>query len=292
MARGRGGDEPVTVDAPAVITTKCVREVLEVDARLDGVVGAWENYGNVKGSNELGDMNLAALLGTQHYGDAEVERFAAFGGEEVTRVGYGNALEYGSSVADAYLGHMREDQVMQAILRFARGGSGALVFAHTSALRGDLPVVGRGEVIRSWSEAGTNVARQLQRTGGEELKASDVADDAGVSTRHARRILNEFATAGYVEKHERDEGLAHGYSAVDEPGAGEVEINTEVETEALGTLDEAGSNVTYTTNVRVHGVNEADPPGIDAQGSELPAPSSSDAVDRGVAGGDRPPNDD
>lgn len=46
----------------AVITTKVVREVLEDDDRLDDVVAAWDNYGNLKGSNELGKHRLAALI--------------------------------------------------------------------------------------------------------------------------------------------------------------------------------------------------------------------------------------
>jgi hypothetical protein len=278
-------DEPVKVDKPAVVTTKCVREVLERDDRLDGVADAWENYGNMKGSNKLGERNLAALLGCQHYGDDSVERFAALGGEEVTRVGYGDELEYNSGVADEYLGHMREDQVMQAVLRFARGGSGAVVFAHTAALRDDLPVVGKGEVIRSWSEGATEVARQIQRTRGEEFEVGDISGDVGVCKRSVRRILDEFTNAGYVEKRETAVGRANAFTAVDSPGAGEVEISAEVDAAAVGEADAADSNTVYTANVRVVDIRDGSLPSSRPSGSTLPAP---DGHEEGLAEGDPP----
>ncbi len=83
--RERGAD-PTTVGKPAAITTKSVPEVLKNDSRPDDVVSAIENYGNIKGSNELGQHQLAAILGCQHFGDAAIERFAALDGREVDTV--------------------------------------------------------------------------------------------------------------------------------------------------------------------------------------------------------------
>jgi len=143
--RGRD-DDPTMIGNPAAVSAKGVRSLLENDDRLEDVVAAWENYGNLTGSNELGGHRLAAVLGCQHFGDDAVERFAPLAGESVDtdrRDGRGAELAYGSGVADEYLAHMQEDQTMQAILRFARGGSGATVVARTSALCDDLPVVGR-----------------------------------------------------------------------------------------------------------------------------------------------------
>ena len=255
-----------------------VRRTDVLQERLDGVVGGWDNYGNIKGANDLGDTNLAALLGCQHYGDAAVERFAAFAGEDVEHLGRGNALEYGSEVGDAFLGHMREDQVMQAVLRFARGGSGAVVFAHTSALRSDLPVVGRGEVMRTWSEGAKAVAEELRKVRDEEVTAGGVAEGLDLSTKHVRRLLNEFANAGYVEKRETGEGLANGYASAKDPGAGEVEINAEVDAETLRTPDERGSSIYYTVNVRVPGLNDPDLPSKRSRKANLPAPNARDAA--------------
>jgi DNA-binding transcriptional ArsR family regulator len=283
----RSRDEDVaTVDKPAVITTKCVRDALESDTRLDGVVGEWENYGNVKGSNDLGDVNLAALLGSQHYGDAAVERFAAFAGEEIEHMGHGGALEYGGDVADEYLAHMRKDQVMQAVLRFARGeDGGALVFAHTAALLDDLPVVGKGEVIKSWSETATAVAEEFRKRPDEELTTGDVAEAVDVTQTHVRRTMNELAEAGYLNRRETGEGRANGYAEVEQPGAGETEINAEVNREGVAKANTGGSNVVYTVDVRVSPVREADLPARSSLGSVLPSP---DAREAGLVEGDPP----
>lgn len=42
---------------------------------------------------------------------------------------------------------------MEAVLRFARGDSGATAVAHTSELREDLPVVGETQAVESWSDS-------------------------------------------------------------------------------------------------------------------------------------------
>ena len=270
-ARDRDGDN-VTLGKPAAITTKVVRQVLEDDAQAADATSAWENYGNLKGSNELGHHQLGALLGCQHYGDRAVERMAAFAGEEIERSGYGSTLDYGGEVANEYLGHMREDQVMQAVLRFARGDSGALVFAHTAALRSDLPVVGEGQVIKSWSPTARQIAEEWRRCPGEEFTLSDVADAVDVGKRQVRRVLNEFAEAGYLERHDPGDGLANEYTPIDQPGAGEAKIEgvtPDVESEP----GQDDLEVYYTANVRVPGVNSTATTRPAGSGSTLPAPS-------------------
>jgi hypothetical protein len=250
------GATPTSVGKPAAITTKGVRELLENDTRLDDVVGAWENYGNVTGANDLGEHRLAAILGTQHYGDHAIERFAALAGEEVDTDragGRGATLSYDSDLADEYLAHMTEDQTMQAILRFARGDSGATVVARTSALREDLPVVGRGQVVETWSDTATTIARQYRRLGGE-FTAADVRDAVDVSARQVRRVLAELVDAGYLQRVGGGAGRANVYERVDEPGAGEVDLPERGD--AVAATGEAGSPRSkqyYTWNVRVFG---------------------------------------
>jgi len=58
------GEEPQRFGSPAAITTKSVRDVLESDPRLDGVVDTWDNYGNVTGKNELGDHPTLIMTAT------------------------------------------------------------------------------------------------------------------------------------------------------------------------------------------------------------------------------------
>ncbi|PHQ39106.1 hypothetical protein DJ69_07920 [Halorubrum persicum] len=250
----RRGEEAVEVGRPAAITTKSVREVLEDDARLDDVVAEWDHYGNVTGSNDLGAHRLAAVLGSQHYGDDAIERFCALAGEEVDteRNGaWGSELDYGSDLANTYLKHMREDQTTQAILRFARGDSGATVVARTSALRDDLPVVGRGQVVETWSDTAAKVAREYRRLGGE-FTIADVADAVDVSRRQVRRVLAELSDAGYIRRVDGGDGLANVYEPADEPGAGEVDLP---DRDDAVDADPGRSplNQYYTWNVRVFG---------------------------------------
>ena len=279
------GEEAVAVGTPACITTHGVRAVLEDDPRLDDVVDAWENYGNVKGSNELGDHRLAAILGTQHYGDDAVERFAALAGEEADTSrggGRGSALDYGGAVANAYLDHMTEDQTMQAILRFARGDSGATVVARTAALREDLPVVGEGQVVETWSDTATAIARAWRRLG-ERFTVADVADEVDVTKRQVRRVLDELDAAGYVSKVDTGPGVANEYDPVGQPNAGEVDLGDRPE---AGDPGRTATKQYYTNNVRVFGGKAGDRPTRDtATPITRGAPPAPDALADGAPPG-------
>jgi len=282
--RERGADA-TRVGLPAAITTKGVREVLEADERLEGVVSEWDNYGNVTGSNELGEHRLAAVLGCQHFGDDAVERFAALAGESVETdrsAGRGAALAYGSELGEAYLAHMTEDQTTQAILRFARGGSGATVVARTSALGDDLPVVGDAQVVKTWSETATTIAREYRRLG-SEFTTADVREVVDVSDRHVRRVLAELADAGYVRRVEASPGRATTYERVDDPTAGDVSLPERDEAVSVGDPGHTVSNEYYTWNVRVFGGQRADTPSDAAVAAPTlrapPAPASVDGLE-------------
>ena len=279
------GEEPVEIGRPAAITTKGVREVLENDSRLDDVVAAWENYGNHTGANDLGDHRLAAILGSQHYGDHAIERFCALAGEEVDtsrRGGRGAALDYGNDLANTYLKHMSEDQTMQAILRFARGDSGATVVARTSALREDLPVVGRGQVVETWNDTATTIAREYRRLGGE-FTAADVRDAVDVTPRQVRRVLAELVEAGYLQRASSEAGKANVYEpAADAPGAGEVELPDRITAEP-GEAGQSPHNQYYTWNVRVSGrelvENWSYPPTAIRELGAPPSPAAAGGID-------------
>jgi DNA-binding transcriptional ArsR family regulator len=258
--RERGG-QAVPIGKPAAVPTKQVREVLEGDERLDGVVAAWENYGNVTGKNDLKEYRPAAIFGSQHYGDHAIERFCALRGREVDTsrdTGRGGDLDYGDDLANEYLWHMREDQTMQAVLRFARDKEhgGATVVARTSALREDLPVVGDAQVVGTWSDTAAAIAREYRRLPGE-FTATDVRDAVDVGPRQVRRVLGELAEAGYVELVDSGAGIATTYSQVGQPGADEVSLPEREE--AIPSVDEPGraaDNQYYTWNVRVRGGDE------------------------------------
>ncbi len=251
-------DDPTVVGRPAAITTKQVRDVLQNSDLVGDSVTAWENFGNLTGANDLGQHRLAAVLGCQHFGDDAVERFAALAGESVDTDrggGRGGALEYGSHAADEYLAHMRDDQTMQAVLRFARGDSGATVLARTSALREDLPVVGEAQVVGTWSDTARRVAQRWRELG-EPFTAADVADAVDVSLRHVRRVLGELADAGYLDREHTGPGRANVYHPVAQPGAGEVELpdRDDAVASSAGSTDDPGRDgfsIPYTWNVRV-----------------------------------------
>lgn len=146
---------------------------------------------------------------------------------------------------------MREDTVMQAILRFARGDSGATVVARTSALREDLPVDGRAQVVETWSDTTQQIARRY-RALGDRFTVADVADAVDVTPRQVRRVLDELAEAGYIERHDTGPGVANEYDPVAQPDTGEVAL-PDRDTAAVTGVEPGrdAANKYYTWNVRV-----------------------------------------
>jgi len=272
-------------ESPAVLTTKVVEETLE--ERLDGVASTTGHYGDLKGSNALAPHRLAVLLGCQHYGDHVVERWAALAGEEATRTGHGMALDYNSRVANTALAHMREDQVMQAALRFGRDSDGALVFAHTAALRDDLPVVADGEVVRTFSEQAQAIARAAgDLTRQPRFTAADVRDRVDgfdPDPRSVRRVLSELAEFGYLEKTETPNGYANEFSVETEPGSAEVELP---ELDSRADESEPGRDpleVYYTWSVRVSGGDPRAARHRTIGSAQLPAPGGGGQADQASA---------
>jgi hypothetical protein len=219
-------DTVTATSKPGVITTKKARE--DVEGRVEDDVAAVDHYGNITGSNALGALNLGIVLGCRHFGDAVVEKWAALAGETVHRSGHGDTLDYDSATANTFLRHMREDQTLQAILRFGRDKEGAVVFAHTSALAESLPVVGEGAVVKAFSKNTKKVVRAAKAYRGREFGVGDIADEVDCSRRTVQRALNELADLGYLAKRETKNGLANEFTSVEgtEPGVGEAELPT------------------------------------------------------------------
>jgi hypothetical protein len=264
---------------PAVITTKGVETHLE--ERLSDVASVTEHYGNLKGSNALAPSRLAVLLGCQHFSDVFVERWAALAGEEVHRTGRGSTLDYNSPVGNELLRHMQEDQVMQAALRFGRDSGGALVFAHTAALRPDLPVVAEGTVVETFSKGAQATARALsQLASRRKLTIGDVVDalDEPPERRTVRRHLNRFVDAGYLEKTETPNGYANEFSVTGEPRPARVELpdcDTRAGDDPPG-RDAQG--VYYTWAVRVHPGEPQAGERHEVSKEQLPAPGGGDGA--------------
>jgi hypothetical protein len=146
------------------------------------------------------------------------------GGETVTREDKGANLDYNCPIGNTFLEHMREDETLQAILRFGRDEEGAVVFAHTSALDESLPVVAEGQVVKTFTDNANDITEAARQYRGEGFEISDLLTDVDCSRETVRRTLNEFADFGYLTKHETKEGLATDYDAFEEPDSGVVEL--------------------------------------------------------------------
>jgi hypothetical protein len=258
---------------PGVITTKKARGRLE--DRIDSHTAAIDHYGNVTGSNALADCNLGAVLGSRHFSDVPVEKWAALAGEEVTRTGRGADLSYDSDVAEEFLGHMREDQTMQAVLRFGRDEEGALVFVHTSCIAEDLPVVADGAVVSAHSKAGVEVRDAmlpyLRR--GRTFTVSDLLEDVDASRRTVQRKVREFERLGYLDVEETADGLANNITPGEDPGVGDVDLP---DLGASPGLDpDESPEVEYNTGIV--GVRDGEYTarrGTSGQRAQLPAPTA------------------
>jgi len=215
-------DRLTQTTAPAVVTTKKAEQHIESDL-LEAGADTVEHYGDLVGSNRLAEYTTGVILGAEHYGHDEAEKWALLAGEEFEVTGRGVDLDYGSDTANALLKRMREDKVMQSILRFGRDEEGALVFAHTAALRGDVPVVEQATVAEAFTSNQRAVARAAKDRRGEPFTVSDILEDDRVdcSRRTVRRLLNEFAELGYMRL---VRGHTNEYELLESPGTGEVQL--------------------------------------------------------------------
>ena len=220
------GPDGLDDKGPAVISTLKILNHLEDD--LAEHAGTTVNYENMKGSDALADHQVAVVLGSQHYGDDIPEKWALVAGESVGRGDTrGDTLDYGSSVANAYLNHMREDHTMQAILRAGRNDDTTVVVAHTGALRPDLPVENKGAVVSAHSRGALAVAEAAAELRGEAFTARDVAEmvDDTVGLRQVQNVLADFREAGYLRvETEGERGRAYEYDLEEEPGLAEVDL--------------------------------------------------------------------
>jgi len=225
------GTGPGAIDDknPAVISTKKVVDHLEedLDAHADAVV----NYENMKGSDALGDHQVAAILGSCHFSDTEPEKWALLAGESAGRGDTrGDTLDYGSDVANAYLRNMREDHTMQAILRAGRNDDDTVIFAHTAALRDDLPTVDEGVVLSAHSKGTLAVAEAAKEYRTEPFTVRDLVDaiaddDRAVGRRQVQNIVADLRESGYLRVlEEGGHGVDAEYELEEEPGLADVEL--------------------------------------------------------------------
>jgi len=183
---------------PALISTAKAISQYEQEGAL-APVGTHEYYGNLKGSNELKREHVGIVAGSRHYGDEYVERWGALAGKSVKRdSGKGMDLDYGE-FGNTVLRHMREHEVLQAVLRFGRDRSPTAVYVHTAALPEWVPVESRGKIQR-WSKGTHEVVEVLESDAPNEWHTSDIAENVDIGKRQVRNVLNELVEEGYATK--------------------------------------------------------------------------------------------
>lgn len=274
-------DSLTTTKKPGVITTKVVEDHLE--DRLDSHVGEIEHYGNLIGSNALAQYRLGVVLGCSHHGHASPEKWAALAGEQPTISGRGMNLDYGTPTGNAFLKRMWHDRTMQAVLRFGRDETGAVVFCHTAALREDLPVVGEGRIVKTFSKNAQAIADAAREHVGREFTVQDILDDDRVTCakRTVQRTLKRFSELGYMQLADGGDGRSSSFVQVDEPGTADVDLGIDPGETALdgdGPRHSAYSEY-YTWSVAVNGGDGPPPARFQGVTATLPAPTGEIGAD-------------
>jgi len=200
-------------------------------------------------------------------------------------------VEKGSRAAPAEwnsaLRYVREDQFMQAVLRFGRDEEGALVFAHTAIANAveELPVVADGAVVSSHSKAGRQIRNailpQLRR--GKSFTVSDILEDIDVSRRTVQRKLAEFEQLGYLNREAGGAGLALVFEPIDDPGTGVADLPDLPVSAAGADPDNSHIETQYTGSVGVRGEESRQTPPDVTVAATLPPVAP-------VSGGIDPPN--
>jgi hypothetical protein len=188
-------------------------------------------------------------------------------------------------VGDAYLRYMWHDSVMQAALRFGRDPEidETVVVAHTAALRDDLPVVGEGDVVKTYSAGEKRVAEAVADLRGS-FTTADVRErlSGDPNPRSVRRQLAALAKAGHLNRTETPNGVANQFSDPEAPGAGQVELPS------IGDAhpDEPTQCISYTWAVRVGGGDSGGSRHRPVTRATLPSPETAAAAIEG----DPPPS--
>jgi hypothetical protein len=165
-------------------------------------VGNTAHYGNIKGSNKLKYSRIGAVIGSPHYGDTYIEKWGAFAGEPVDDEERGDYGSFGNQI----LHNMREDEVLQALMRFGRTEKNTTIYVYTSAIPDWVPVEAEGKV-KTWSDGMKQVVAAVE--GLDEWKTADLLTEEGdkldsnmvdpISKRQTRRNLNTLSDFGFLE---------------------------------------------------------------------------------------------
>ena len=190
---------------PGVISTKKALQEYDDTDILRSANGTM-NYGSMLSSNDFEDKEVGVILGSKHPGDDVFKKWGALMGYGVeanrnndTGEGYGLDLNYGP-VGNDILYHFREDQVLQAILRFGRSSktNGATVYLNHEAY----PEWIDGEKLQIPSFINSEKKRKVisELRTGKPMSVGDLKQATGVSRSHIRNVLRTLTNRGDIRK--------------------------------------------------------------------------------------------
>ena len=199
-----------------LITTKKALSRYESNGLPDVVQGCMY-YGNLKGSNQFKQARVGVVIGSPHHGDDYVLKYAALRGISAERKGAGPDLSYGTA-SDEILRSMRENEVLQAVLRFGRDSKGATVYVHTAALPAWVNPVHLIADIYAWENRGSSILEILEtitESDTREWRTSDISESVGVSANTTRKHLKRLASYGFVSNRREGQGFVWRVEDVD-----------------------------------------------------------------------------
>jgi hypothetical protein len=195
--RHRHGEAPGVITSSAALIEWDRDDLIDLDKRpdrwavTDGPVDEPMRYGNLLGSNQSDTTRVGAVIGSSHYGDGYIGKWAAYAGEAATlgtdargqdEQGRMTQLDYGET-GDRIHEHMKTE-TLQAMFRFGRDGNGATVYVDSDVLPDWVPVHGHGEVattcdglrgtIEALEDLGTATTAEIEDHEAVEIKGCQI----------------------------------------------------------------------------------------------------------------------
>lgn len=219
--------------SPALITSKRALEEYE-RLGLSEILDATEHYGNLKGSNQFKSTRVGIVAGSPHYGDTYIQKWSALAGESAQIVLDERGIRtkgmeqdfgpYGNKILRGF----RENEVLQAIMRFGRDAGGATVYVHTAALPEWVERSARVSEIRKWPKGMDEILAAINATGKTEWRTKEITEKVSISPQQTRKHLHTLCDFGFISVRREGRGFTwsdtnlgeigtRGHIVVDEP---------------------------------------------------------------------------
>jgi hypothetical protein len=187
-------------EKPGVITTRTALNRYRPKGVLDRASDSL-NHGKVLSNNKFEDKQLGAIIGSPHPSDDSLKRWGALAGESITDNGeHGVDRSYGR-IGDDILRYFRENNVLQAILRFGRNEEESHVYVHTSAFPNWIDAE-RVNVFHFTNERRRRIADYL-READSPVSRKTIIEDLNIPETTGYRAIKYFVNEDLVQLIER-----------------------------------------------------------------------------------------